>query len=141
MTELNTYRQVIQAFLDGKEVEYYDVRLKQWIEQESMVSLYIEDLDNPTVSDYRIAQELIKIGDVEFPKPETVAPQLGQQYYVPDYHLISSDKFNVITHRTLHWADDKNDRQYLKRGLVHLSNEAAIEHATALILLSGGSVD
>lgn len=136
MTELKTYRQVIQAFLDGKEVEYYDVRLKQWIEQESMVSLYIEDLDNPTVSDYRIAKELIKIGDVEFPKPVRDESDLEkwETYYSPS--LVRERLYNVYS-----WDGDGLALRCLKHGLVHKTKEAAILHAKALIKISGGSYE
>ena len=85
---------------------------------------------------FRLAQEMITIGDVSFPKPESEPPELGTEYWIaePSYGYYA-------TTIPIFWSDDSQDRIYLKRGLVHLTRENAIAHAKALIKLSGGNVD
>ena len=41
----------------------------------------------------------------------------------------------------LNWKGGELDKQFLKRGLIHRTKEAAIAHALALIKISGGSIE
>lgn len=95
-------------------------------------------IDKPTwdkESDYHIGDEppkrKIMIGDVEIDAPEITPPKV---YYVP-----------MITEIKLHvkyvWNGDTHDLLWLKRGLIHLTPEAAIAHAEALIKVSTTSKD
>lgn len=85
---------------------------------------WVEDFD------YYIGDEppkrKIMIGDVEIDAPEITPPK---EYYVP-----------MITEMRLHvkyvWNGDTHDLLWLKRGLIHLTAEAAIAHAEALINIS-----
>lgn len=83
---------------------------------------------------FRLAPEVIIIGDVNFPKPETKALKEGQYYFMPD---LTTAKLYFRSR----WDNDEYDVQRLERGFVHLSEENAIAHAKALIELSGGNAD
>lgn len=77
--------------------------------------------------------KVIRIGAVEFPEPVREPLTNGEQYFVvaltlPQYVM------------TACWCGDTFDANRLKRGLVHLTEEAAKQHAKALIKLSGGTV-
>jgi hypothetical protein len=81
--------------------------------------------------EYEIVSSRITVGDVSFPEPETVAPAVGQPYWVLS---LTKEKLTAM----LEWSDGDFDRRALKSAQVHLTEEAAIEHAKALIKLSGG---
>lgn len=83
---------------------------------------------------FRIAPETIQIGDYAVPKPESVLPALGCRYYFPQV-CARNMLCGVGT-----WDAHEADRQRLSRGLVHLTPEAAEQHAKALIAISGGTV-
>lgn len=75
----------------------------------------------------------IKIGDVEVPEPERVAPNKGTDFWVADpcsqYHTIARE-----------WTNSSKDMLWLSRGRVHLSPAAAIAHTEAEILATGGTI-
>lgn len=84
--------------------------------------------------DFRLAQEMITIGGVSFPKPETQALKEGQDYFIPN---LASANLYFWTQ----WTNAHLDVQRLKQGVVHLTGENAVAHTKALIKLSGGNVD
>ncbi|WP_156304081.1 hypothetical protein [Ottowia sp. oral taxon 894] len=76
--------------------------------------------------------ELIQIGDVRVPKPLMEPPPLGTRYWFLDIH-----RKGLADHSQ--WSGGDLDNRNLKRGLVHLIERAALEHAKALIKVSGGT--
>lgn len=76
----------------------------------------------------------IKVGEVWVNEPEHEPLQAGQNYYVPRM-------CSVLPVSRMSWSGSDIALSCLKRGLVHLTEEAAIEHAKALILVSGGQYD
>lgn len=83
---------------------------------------------------YRRAPENITVGGVSFPKAESRAPKIGGMYYIP---CLDAQTF----YSQYHWDGSEADQRFLKAGLVHLARDAAIQHAKALIKLSGGLCD
>ena len=79
------------------------------------------------------APRTITIGGMEVPEPCRTAPKNGQVYCIPTLH--TDDK--AAEYR---WFGDETDFIWLTRGLVHLTEAAAIAHAKALIKVSGGEV-
>lgn len=84
--------------------------------------------------EYRIRPCTIRIGDIDVPEPVREALKDGTQYFTAAIDL--DDFYNVYT-----WYSDLADAGMLKAGIVHLTKEAAIAHAKALILVSGGTVE
>lgn len=82
---------------------------------------------------FRLAQEMITIGNVSFPKAYQGEMEYGRTYYVP-----SASNENLYS--ALEWEDDLTDCRYLSSGMLHLSKANAIAHAEALIRLSGGKI-
>lgn len=82
---------------------------------------------------YRLAHDIITIGHVSFPKPESRAPGICGMYYIP---CLNAQTFCA----QYHWDGGEADQRFLKAGLVHLARDAAVQHAKALIKLSGGIV-
>jgi hypothetical protein len=90
--------------------------------------------DGAGVYELRPRKKMMKIGDYEFPEPEREAPEVGTSYFVPDNSY--EEMFDTFT-----WDGGSFDIRLLKARFVHLTKEAAIAHATAMILASGGKVD
>jgi hypothetical protein len=78
---------------------------------------------------YRRKPRTIRIGEHEVPEPERNAPEEDQGYYVPVTHDI-----NML--QKYRWENEPFDQRCLARGLVHLTEEAAIAHSRALIALT-----
>lgn len=131
--EILTNLELIEAAIDGKKVEVqYDG--KNWTKIE-VRDITIDILINPSIK-FRLAKERITIGNLTFPKPETEPLEYGTDYWVATAARSISSYAVPLT-----WRNDAVDKRYLSRGLAHLSQDAAIEHAKALIKLSGGKVD
>ena len=66
------------------------------------------------------------VNGFKVPAPHSKPLDHGDAYYVAD---ATKDKWNFLTT----WAHDFADERWLKRGLIHLSADAAAAHAKALI--------
>lgn len=135
MSMLLTPTEVVQTILDGKRVEIRDVIASQNNEWKPLNEheIHIGVLTSGLFM-FRLAQEMITVGGVSFPKPESVEPEAGTMYYIA-YLDNLSPYLNYV------WRDTIIDRRRLKTGVVHLSKENAIAHAKALIKLSGGECE
>lgn len=134
MKEL-TPPEVVQALLDGKKVEIravIDSQNSDWKPlDEHEVSIRV--LTNGFFM-FRLAQEMITVGDVSFPKPESEPLQDGDKYWIADP---MANSYAILSM----WVGNKLDKLALSKGLLHKSRESAIAHAKAIIKLSGGSID
>lgn len=76
--------------------------------------------------EYRRKPEVIIINGIEVPKPLTKAPEVSTLIYLPSIR-------HGEEYATWIWTDGGRDRYALKNGLVHLTQEAAVAHAHALL--------
>ena len=135
MKEL-TPQETLQAIAEGKKLECRWFGTDDW--------RYFNHLENRLTIEsifggrcfFRLSQEMITVGDVSFPKPESEPPELGSEYWIAE---LSYEYYTTVS--SLLWADDSQDRHYLQVGCVHLTRENAIAHAKALIKLSEGTID
>ena len=82
---------------------------------------------------YELVPRTIRIGDIDVPEPVREALPLQTKCFYPMInHYDACDSFT--------WQGDKFDKMLLSRGLIHLTKEAAIAHAKALIIISGGKI-
>ena len=132
MSKLLTPQEALRAIIDGKKVECLLEGLENW---DSILLFTTGVLVNPR-NKFRLSQEMITIGDVSFPKPESEPPELDSEYWIAE---LSYGYYATVS--SILWADDSQDRHYLKVGCVHLTRENAIAHSKALVKLSGGNVD
>jgi len=88
-----------------------------------------------TQLDYRIRPRTIRIGEIDVPEPvrSVTSMTYGGKYWT--FSILEDDFVTDFI-----WENDKSDLSLLKAGLIHPTKEAAIEHAKALILVSGGKV-
>ena len=132
MKEL-TPQETFQAIADDKALEYKRCDSDKW-ERFNVLenSVFIITVLNGRFV-FRLAQEMVTIGEVNFPKPvsEPLAP--GTEYWTvqPSYSVYT-------TLYPSHWSDDLCDKMFLERGFIHLSKGNAVAHTRALIKLSGG---
>ena len=78
---------------------------------------------------YRREPRTIRIGKIEIPEPVR-EPLNGEKYFMPAIYC-----GEARTHR-FPWKDGYADKRLLKQGMVYLTEEAAQEHAKALIALT-----
>lgn len=135
MKELNTWKEVVQAILDGKEVEFFGT-CGVWVEFHHLPSVPIKELSLEPNVRCRIKPRTIMIGDMEVPEPVRDAGELeiDEKYFIS---LIGSGDFCSF----YHWNGDEFDLRMLRRGLIHKTEEAATLHSKALIKISGGSYE
>lgn len=77
--------------------------------------------------EFRLAPRIIIVNGVEVPAPESVAPTLGNDYFV-------SDAWSKNLYKSFTWDGDDHDKQSLSRGLVYLNKEDAIARAKAMLI-------
>ena len=75
---------------------------------------------------FRLKQRTININGFEVPEPASDALNIGDKYF-------TADPVIPTYHREYVWWGDSADMEFLKRGIVHLTKEAAIQHAKALL--------
>lgn len=75
--------------------------------------------------------ETIKIGNFEFPKPESEPLKDGEEYYIAAPYRTKMVEDCI-------WRVEGFDMRCLKRGIVHKTSEAAEQHAKVLIAISQG---
>lgn len=136
MKELKTWKEVIQAMLDGEQVELFSEVSGVWKDVLYFPNFRSTELLDTPDKEYRIKPRTILIGGVEVPEPVKDENGLvdGEDYFLPNLH--HERLCSIYT-----WSEDDIDLLLLKRGLVHKTEEAAILHAKALIKISGGSCD
>jgi hypothetical protein len=78
------------------------------------------------LTEYRRKPRTIIINGFEVPEPVREPLEYRQDYYVPS---ISYDA-GADCHN---WRGDEYDNEWLKKGLIHLTKEAAKTHAKALL--------
>ena len=131
--KLLTPPEVVQALMDGKDVEELRPGGDKWYKVRHLGILSVSALIDPDCK-FHLAQEMITVGDVSFPKPVSKPLRMGETYFFPS--LIETGLVNWFE-----WTDDRLDFNLLKSAMVHLSKENAIAHAKALIKLSGGECE
>lgn len=82
---------------------------------------------------YRRIPKTTNINGYEFPEPLRVAPEEGTRYF-------GAATCTARLSFEYRWCGDKHDLQRLRRGRIHLTQEAAEAHARAEILATGGEV-
>lgn len=116
------YKQAIQWALDGKEVQ---VNRIGWTtcSLEGVMRHILNDSGN---LEFRLKPRTITVNGREVQAGEVVAPASYITYWHP-----SVARLEMIDSAS--WDGGDFDRRCLERGLVHLTKEAAIAHAKAML--------
>lgn len=129
---MNSYKEVFQALAEGKEIQVLirSGEAYRWKALEATKVCHLLSTSKVEPFRFRIQPETVNIYGKEVSKPETESPHIGVRYYWPS--LYRKDKYDEAV-----WYGHMVDKTNLQRGLVHLTKEAAIAHAEALISFTG----
>ena len=87
-------------------------------------------------AEYRRKLSVIKVGQHEFPKPITEAPEEGTVYWT-----IEVDGWNGFYVEHYKWLQNGEDESCIRQGLIHLTEAAAQAHADVLNAICRGDVE
>jgi hypothetical protein len=76
-----------------------------------------------------IKKRTISINGIEIPEPERKELTRDTIYFIPNPLII----YETMGFTQYYWHYDNFDLYFLKKGLIHLTKEAAIQHAKALL--------
>lgn len=76
--------------------------------------------------EYRRKPKTITVNGIEVPEPIRETPKIGDQYYLA-YPVSSSEFVSYF------WTNAREEKMWIEKGLLHLTKEAAIAHAKAMI--------
>jgi hypothetical protein len=77
----------------------------------------------------------ININGYEVPEPYRGEMKIGQRYYIP--RLGCGSKYDIVTWaQVITWDNNEHDNGYKFKGLLHLTELAAIKHTEALLSLT-----
>lgn len=130
------YAQVLRWIADGTA---FQLRLpnseyaSEWeaFDMDSFTDSALADLlkqDLPVDWEFRIKPRTVMCNGVEVPAPESVAPAIGETYYVPSF----SDEDCMYSSQT--WRNSDFGKEMLERGLVYLRKEDAESRAKAMLI-------
>lgn len=124
-----TENEMLTALSEGKTIQFKPDQAKTWFDAETKDVIKLI-LQGGAVSAQghalRVKPETIHINGVPVPVPEQKPLNLNDYYFIP-----ALNRQDLVTVSV--WKDDKDDNRILKRGLVHKTEEAAKQHALALI--------
>lgn len=129
-----THKEAIDAIFAGDDVEMkrYDLGTHPvWVPISPNTT--IRQLKSLKGHYFRIRTPTINIGGHSVPRPLSTAPEEGTDVYIVS--LMGKDLRAIGE-----WCNNSYYQGHLKRGIVHITAEAAIAHAKALIAISGGAV-
>lgn len=95
-------------------------------------SYYNEEPDNPKdiIGMWSDPPKTIRIGKYDVPEPVREPLEYteseDERYWFPKLNSPELCDWN-------YWCDDEMDKQHLLRGIIHITKEAAIQHAKALL--------
>ena len=114
----------------GKDMLVYAGPWKKW-QKWSMSLDRWEDCTSPPafvkLVKYRRIPDTIKIGDFDVLEPLREAPEVGTRVYYPDLYPATYKYGGVV------WRGKEQHYSLLKLGILHLTPEAATQHAKALL--------
>jgi hypothetical protein len=121
----------LREIADGAPISDYEVQHTKWIEQKCPRWEDSSDwcgwiIGNPEEWQVRRKQKAIMVNGFEVPEPVREALKKGVEYWIafPSIPELAWD---------FQWAGDIYDRHRLNHGLIHLTKEAAIAHAKAML--------
>lgn len=125
------FKEALIAHLQGDHVEsrssQMDVPWQNFIEYHRNVQLYlIDDPDFASACEFRLKPRTITVNGREVQAGETVEPAGGTKVFIANP---AQNEFHIA----IHWWMESCFARWLERGLVHLTKEAAIAHARAML--------
>lgn len=119
------YAAILRAIADGDELEGQDNSGKWHLEYNDAILIEIANKEYPPQT-YRIKPKTININGIEVQEPCREPLTRGTTYWIP---VVGAAKLVV----SFPWSEDKYDYIVLAQGIIHLTEEAAVQHMKALL--------
>lgn len=132
-TTQHQYANILRAIADGEEIQW-QASNGNWLNKDHGDSLIEIGQMTYVSSRYRVKQKTITINGFEVPEPLREMPPYGTKVFFPSFTISSSGKNSdwIITSI----GGNQITERLLQQGLLHLTEDAAHAHATALISLT-----
>jgi hypothetical protein len=133
MMTAHKHADVLIALANGQEIQYTphtDISWSDYVERNPINFSPLYCTENVI---WRVKPKTIRIGERDVPEPMRVAPATGTVIWMPS--IWYQTKASSLT-----WCNTSENTIRIERGLCHDNREAAIAHAEALILISGGTL-
>lgn len=126
-TEPYSHANLLRWIADGEQIQVL-VESGEWVEAKvaDVFASLADGICKPMTS-FRIKPKTIKVNGVAVPAPLTVEPELNVMVY-------GVDPLSVDYVMPLSWNGSSYHDKLLGRGILHLSKDAAIQHAKALLI-------
>lgn len=127
MNKQHPYAEILRLIADGAQMQWQDCD-GEWFE-ESSAELLLDIAQNSAspITRYRVKPDVIIINGIEVPKPLQDHPPELTFVFWPQLCSLSSISSNE------YYSESKHFQSLLRRGLLHLTPEAAKTHALALL--------
>lgn len=129
---LLTPEQAFNLMMGGKTIECRNPSRVPPVNEFEAVSEFSANVFVLPGYEFRQAANMMRIGDYLYPEAESIELAEGTEFFFPS--LSRSDFFAISI-----WRGDESQKSLLQRKLVHLNQQAAIDHTKAIILAGGGS--
>jgi hypothetical protein len=125
------HREVLEALLAGETlVDLKDDKITRRLEGDSIIDQNSISEDAIALEDWKIKPKTISINGFEVPEPVKEPLPVGKRFFIPN--LAVTHPQSTLSSFTF-WSGVEADMIWLQRGLIHLTEEAAIEHAKVLL--------
>ena len=125
MAKKHPFAEILHAIADGKEIQFLDDQNNWHLKNPCLVfDDIVAGRFNP--NRYRVKPNVIHINGHEVPEPIKEIPSSATTYYFPNFD-------DCFSYATSTWTEHELDYFRLNNGLIHLTREAAILHASALL--------
>ncbi len=133
MANRHKWAEVIEAWANGDAIQFKNATVGRFLDYDNRAD-FVPCFNDPE-TDWRVKPRSIMIGDMEVAYPLTDGPERGTSVFIAA--PMTSSLYAEMT-----WSNvSQFCEKVLLRGFVHLNPRAAIDHAKALILVSGGRVE
>lgn len=124
------HAEILRAIADGEPLENFEIRGSDsdWQSWQSLANGWMDWLYNPEDWYLRRKQKTIVVNGFEVPEPVREPLEKGQMYWMP---LLHSTDYVMFVNCT--GGATVLEQLALKRGFLHLTKEAAVAHAKAML--------
>jgi hypothetical protein len=116
---------LLRALADGESLDEFEARTEHVLDWRSVAELISSVIYHPSQWEVRRKPRTININGIEVPEPCRVPPKHSQTYYLASW----TDE----TVSETSWRGFECEQRWFKRGLIHMTAEAAETHAKALL--------
>ena len=121
------HAEFFKAIANGESLDDWEYKHREWDKDRyHSAGLYLSIITlSPDHCEVRRKQKTRIVNGFTVPAPLRVAPADGDSYFISAF---SAERFYSLAC----WVNDAIDKRWLERGLIHLTEDAAIANAKAM---------